>query len=204
MLMNELGIDSARVVGNSMGGFVAVELAIRYPARVERLVLAAPSVLSIEGIRTERGDGLRHAAEELVFSTIGWVSARAPILARRERLRSTLLRLVAAHPDRLAPELVAEQVRGFGKPGFAGGLSALCSHPIRKRLGEIGCPTLIVWGTRDLLVPVWEAARFRRLIPGSRTLVYRDTGHVTMMERPARFNADVRAFLQAPGHGAGG
>ena len=197
-LMDILGIDEVRLVGNSMGGFIGAELAIRFPARIERLALAAPSVLSIEGIRTQHQHGLRHEVEELMLSSIGWASAQAAALARRPRLRSTLFRLVAAHPGRLPQPLLAAQVGAFGTPGFADALSALCSYPIRERLGEIACPTLIVWGTRDVLVPVWEAARFARRVPGSRRLIYRDTGHVSMLERPARFNADVHAFLQEP------
>jgi len=197
-LMDILGIGEVRLVGNSMGGFIGAELAIRFPARIERLALAAPSVLSIEGIRTQRQDGLRHRVEDAAFSTIGWVSAHAPDLAHRPRLREALFLLVAAHPGRLPQPLLAEQARGFGKPGLADALSALCSYPIRERLGEIACPTLIVWGTRDVLVPVWEAARFARRVPGSRRLIYRDTGHVSMLERPARFNADVHAFLREP------
>ncbi|MGH2941779.1 MAG: alpha/beta fold hydrolase, partial [Solirubrobacteraceae bacterium] len=57
-LMTELGIDSAQIVGNSMGGFIGAELAIQHPARLERLVLVAAAGLSIEDIRTVRTQGL--------------------------------------------------------------------------------------------------------------------------------------------------
>ena len=59
-LMTELGIDSAPIIGNSMGGFIGAELAIQHPARLERLVLVAAAGLSVEYIRTERTQGLRH------------------------------------------------------------------------------------------------------------------------------------------------
>ena len=72
----------------------------------------------------------------------------------------------------------------------------MCRYPLRDRLEKIECPTLIIWGTKDRLVPVKDAAIFEELIPDSRKVVYSDTGHVPMMERPARFNADVRAFLE--------
>jgi pimeloyl-ACP methyl ester carboxylesterase len=195
-LLDVLEIDSVRLVGNSMGGFIGAELAIRCPARIERLVLAAAAGLSVEFIRTQRKEGLRHRAENIAFFNIGWLASRSPTVARRRRLRSALLLLVAAHPDRLPPPLTYEQVKGSGKPGFSDALDALCSYPIRKRLCEIECPTLIVWGDKDRLVPLKDATVFEELISDSRKVIYTDTGHLTMLERPARFNADVRSFLQ--------
>jgi pimeloyl-ACP methyl ester carboxylesterase len=195
-LLDVLEIDSVRLVGNSMGGFIGAELAIRCPARIERLVLAAAAGLSVEFIRTQRKEGLRHRAENIAFFNIGWLASRSPTVARRRRLRSALLLLVAAHPDRLPPPLTYEQVKGSGKPGFSDALDALCSYPIRKRLCKIECPTLIVWGDKDRLVPLKDATVFEELISDSRKVIYTDTGHLTMLERPARFNADVRSFLQ--------
>ena len=195
-LLDVLGVGEVRIVANSMGGFVGADLAIRYPARVERLVLAAAAGLSVEFIRTRRKEGLRHRAENVVFSGIGRVASFSPLLAGRGRLRSALLLLFTAHPARLPSQLAYEQIKGSGKPGFSGALDALCSYPIREQLAEIACPTLIVWGSRDLLVPVKDAALFERLISDARVVIYKDTGHLTMLERPARFNADVHAFLQ--------
>ena len=116
------------------------------------------------------------------------------------RLRHALLLTVAAHPQKLPGPLAAQQVLGSGKPGFSDALEAMCRYPLRDRLEKIACPTLIVWGDKDILVPVKDAAIFEELIPDSRKIIYKDTGHVSMMERPARFNSDVKAFLdEAPG-----
>ena len=196
-LLDALEIDEpVRLIGNSMGGFIGAELAIRYPKRVERLVLVAAAGLSVEHIRTQRTEGLRHRAENLAFFNIGWVASRSPAVARRRRLRSALLLIVAAHPDRLPAPLTYELVKGSGKPGFPDALEALCRYPIRERLPEIECPTLIVWGDKDRLVPLKDASVFEELIEDSRKVVYKDTGHLTMLERPQRFNDDVRAFLE--------
>jgi len=194
-LMTELGIDSAQIVGNSMGGFIGAELAIQYPARVERLVLVAAAGLSVEFIRTQRKQGLRHQAENIVFFNLGWIASRSHTVAARRRLRSALLLLVAAHPSKLPAALTIEQVKGSGKPGFSDALEAMFHYPLRDRLEKIGCPTFIVWGDKDRLVPVRDAAVFEKLIDDSRAVIYKDTGHVTMMERPARFNRDVHRFL---------
>ncbi len=199
-LMEELDIEEARIVGNSMGGFIGAELAIKHPARVERLVLVAAAGLSIESIRTERTTGLRHRAENIVFFTLGHIASRSHQVALRPRLRHALLLTVAAHPQKLPGPLAAQQVLGSGKPGFSDALEAMCRYPLRDRLEKIGCPTLIVWGEKDILVPVKDAAIFEELIPDSRKVIYEDTGHVSMMERPERFNSDVKAFLdEAPG-----
>ncbi|MEA2190977.1 MAG: hypothetical protein QOI73_1098 [Solirubrobacteraceae bacterium] len=196
-LLDVLEIEQpVRLVGNSMGGFIGAELAIRYPARIERLVLVAAAGLSVENIRTKREKGLRHRAENIAFFNIGWVAARSPTVVRRPRLRSAVMLLVVAHPDRLPPELTFEQVKGSGKDGFPGALEALCNYPIRERLPEIECPTFIVWGDKDRLVPLKDASVFEELIDDSRKVVYEDTGHLTMLERPARFNRDVYEFLQ--------
>jgi pimeloyl-ACP methyl ester carboxylesterase len=112
--------------------------------------------------------------------------------------------IVAHRPDRLPGPLVAEQVRGSGKPGFLPALDALTDYPIRDRLGEIACPTLIVWGAEDKLVPARDADEFARLIPNSRKVVWAQTGHVAMLERPEAFNALVQAFLdEEPGERVG-
>jgi pimeloyl-ACP methyl ester carboxylesterase len=194
-LMTELGIDSAQIVGNSMGGFIGAELAIQYPARVERLVLVAAAGLSIEYIRTVRTHGVRHRAENVAFFSLGWLASRSDQVALRPRLRHALLLLVAAHPAQLPGPLAAEQVLGSGKPGFSDALEAMCRYPLRDRLEKISCPALIVWGTKDRLVPLKDAAVFEKLVADSRKVIYEDTGHVPMMERPARFNDDVQAFL---------
>ena len=103
-------------------------------------------------------------------------------------------------PTCFPPPLVAEQIRGSGKPGFVDALDALTDYPIRDRLPEIACPTLIVWGEDDKLVPVRDADEFERLIPDARKVVFPDTGHVAMLERPRGVQRAARGL---PGRGAG-
>ncbi|HEX4106822.1 MAG TPA: alpha/beta hydrolase [Solirubrobacteraceae bacterium] len=192
-LLGELGVDAAAVVGNSMGGFIGAELAIRFSTRVERLVL-----VSAAGITVEHQRGTYEFARRVarVLTAYGaWLSAHSDTVVRRPRLRRGVLRAVAADPSAIPPPLAAEQVRGSGKPGFIDALDALTSYPIRERLPEIACPTLIVWGDEDRLVPLRDADVFAQTIPRARKIVYRHTGHVAMLERPAEFNRDLAAFL---------
>ncbi|HEX2016783.1 MAG TPA: alpha/beta fold hydrolase [Solirubrobacteraceae bacterium] len=194
-LCDQLDVDAAAFVGNSMGGFTGAELAISFPERVERLVLVAAAGLTIEHQRSERGLALLRRAENVLAFYTGWVASRSENVARRPRLRRATLALVARHPERLPGPLAAEQIRGSGTPGFIDALDALTDYPIRARLGEIACPTLIVWGTHDRLVPVRDASEFERLIPNARKVVFDDTGHVPMLERPAAFNRALQDFL---------
>lgn len=194
-VLDELDVSAAAVVGNSMGGFIGAEVAIASPERVERLVLVSAAGLSIEYRRDEHVLRVLRRLERRLTAQGAWLASRSETIVRRRRLRRALLAVVASHPELLPGPLSAEQLRGSGKPGFVDALDALTSYPIRARLGEIACPTLIVWGDKDHLVPVRDAFEFERLIPNSRKVIYRDTGHVAMLERPLAFNALLEEFL---------
>jgi pimeloyl-ACP methyl ester carboxylesterase len=133
-------------------------------------------------------------ARGLAIAT-AWAASRHEALARRPRLRRLALRFVVRHPERLSAPLAYELMEGSGRAGFLPALEALLSYPLRDRLGEIACPTLIVWGDRDQIVPVGDAHRFERLIPDARAVILPDTGHVTMLERPLIFNGLLAGFL---------
>jgi pimeloyl-ACP methyl ester carboxylesterase len=195
-LLGKLGVSAAAVVGNSMGGFVAAELAIGFPERVERLVLVSAAGLSTYNHpQGTRALPRLQRAERIVAAYAGWVAAHSDIVARRRGLRNATLGFVAAHPGQLPAALAAEQIRGAGKPGFLQGLAANLDYDFSHRLGEIVCPTLIVWGDRDRVITVRDAERFAELISGSRKVIFEDTGHVAMLERPAEFNALLEEFL---------
>jgi 4,5:9,10-diseco-3-hydroxy-5,9,17-trioxoandrosta-1(10),2-diene-4-oate hydrolase len=194
-LLEHLGVGPAIVVGNSMGGFIAAEIAIQFPARVDRLVLVSAAGLTVEHQGHDRILGLLRYGQWLLSAWGGFVGARSDAIAGRTRTRRMLMRLVTSSPERLPPPLVSEQIRGAGKAGFVDALDALTHYPIRTRLGGIGCPTLIVWGADDHLVPVRDADEFEALIPGARKVVWPETGHLAMLERPVAFNALVEAFV---------
>jgi pimeloyl-ACP methyl ester carboxylesterase len=197
-LLGELGIDAAVLVGNSMGGFIAAELAIAFPQRVERLVLVSAAGISTTAQAqpgTVRVVPALRRLERVLAMSGAWVASKSDTVARRARLREALLNVVVRHPGRLAPALAAEQLRGAGKPGFLQGLQAVLDYDIRERLPEIACPTLIVWGAGDRLITVKDADVFAELIPNSRKVVFADTGHMAMLERPAEFNALLADFL---------
>jgi pimeloyl-ACP methyl ester carboxylesterase len=195
-LMGKLGVDAAAFVGNSMGGFISAELAISFPQRVERLVLVSAAGLSTyQERRAELAlPGLRRA-ERVVAASAAWFATRSDTLMRRPRLREAALNLVVRHPTQLPAPVTAEQVRGAGKPGFIQALAATIQYDLHDRLPEIACPTLIVWGENDWLISAGDADVFAELIADSRRVIFEDTGHMAMLERPAAFNALLRDFL---------
>jgi pimeloyl-ACP methyl ester carboxylesterase len=194
-LLDALGIDRAVVVGNSMGGFIGAEVAIAFGTRVDRLVLVSAAGISIEHQRNERVLRYLERLDDVLILSGGWMATRSAGLAKRKRARRQIMRLVAHRAQDLPAPLIAEQVMGSGKPGFVPALDALTDYPIRDRLSEIRCPVLVVWGEEDRLVPVRDAYIFGELIPSSRVVVWPETGHVAMLERPAAFNALVDEFL---------
>ncbi|HEY5288298.1 MAG TPA: alpha/beta hydrolase [Solirubrobacteraceae bacterium] len=195
-LLETLGVSAATVVGNSMGGFVSTELAIAYPQRVERLVLISAAGISTYRHRdVERIEPYLRRLAPILAAYTGWTATRSDWMSRRAGLRNLSLGFVARHPSRLPAALAAEQMRGAGKPGFMQALRANIDYPIRERLPEIACPTLIVWGAEDKVIPVSDASVFEELIPNSRKVIFEDTGHVAMLERPASFNRLLRDFI---------
>jgi pimeloyl-ACP methyl ester carboxylesterase len=90
-------------------------------------------------------------------------------------------------------------MKGAGKPGFDEALRASLDYDFRERLPEVKVPTLIVWGEKDSIIPVRDADEFERLIEDSRKVVMKDTGHISMAERPEAFNDLLVDFLAETG-----
>lgn len=191
-----LSIDAATVVGNSMGGYIAAELAIASPQRVERLMLVSAAGITAEYLRRER----IMTGARVVAAVATRAAARHAWFARRPGLRRIALSFVVRHPNRLSAPIAHELMEGSGKAGFLPAMEAILEHRISERLPQVACPTFVLWGEDDRVIPVRDAERFGELIPDARVVVLPDTGHVAMLERPGSFNALLEAFLsEAPG-----
>jgi len=187
-----LGAESVSIVGNSMGGFIGGELALSFGTRVERLVLVSAAGLSTEHLAQTPSVALAR----LVTAGLPYTRRFQESVVRRPRLRRAAMQWVIRYPERLSLPLAQELVLSFGKPGFVPALKALLEYSYRDRLARIEIPVLIVWGRNDLLVPVGDAEHYRQLIgENARVVVFEDTGHAPMLERPTRFNELLRGFL---------
>jgi pimeloyl-ACP methyl ester carboxylesterase len=195
-LARQVGVERAVVVGNSMGGFVSSEVAIQFPEFVERLMLVSAAGISSASVSRAPVMTLGRVGQALTAVT----AARHRQMAARPLTRHFAMALVARHPARLKPDLVWEGfMTGAGRPGFQDALRANLEYDFRDRLSEIRCPTLIVWGGSDAVIPVRDADEYERLIEDSRKVVMEDTGHISMAERPAAFNDLLLDFIAETG-----
>lgn len=190
-----IALQRCVLVGNSMGGFVAAEVAIADPGRAERLVLISAA-------------GISHArmARAPATTMARFARAATPLALRyrqralsRPTLRHWALRNVFYKPAALRPELLWENLEtGLNAPGFLAAVEGLVGYDVTDRLPEIEELALIVWGRHDRVVPPRDGLEFERLIPNSELVVFDRCGHVPQMEKPARFNALLEEFLTKP------
>jgi len=192
-LLERLGVQRAVLVGSSLGGEVAWRAATLAPARVERLVLVAPTGAP---------------PDPAVARPLPWTIAHTPVLNRaiewvlpRELVRASLAEAWgdAAGPPR---ELVD---RHHGLLLREGNRRALMQRLAQWQPGaqpdlvaQVSQPVLLVWGGRDRLVPVAAAQWFDTQIADSRVVVFDELGHLPHEEDPARTLVPVAAFLGVP------
>ena len=191
---DQLDLGEVVVIGNSMGGFVSAEVAIQFPERVERLVLVSAAGITVNSLRHGPVMAWGRAAAMAGARSV----AEKRMVIRRPRLRHLAFGLITRHPSRIPAETLFEMSMGAGRRGFLPALEAHLDYDFRERLPEIRCPTLIVWGEDDVIIPARDADEYERSIKGSRKIVFDDTGHVPMIERPVTFNDCVLEFLREP------
>ena len=198
-LMVALGMERATVVGHSLGGGVAMQLAYQFPERCERLVLVSSGGLGKEVAAILRAVCLPGSELVLPFVLAPQVQrllASVGGLAGRLGLRPTVR---GAEVWRSYTGLT--EIRG--RTAFVHTIRSVIDVTgqrvsARDRLylaGEI--PTLIVWGDRDRIIPVAHAHATHELIPGSRLEIVRGVGHFLPFEAPAEFLRALLGFIDA-------
>ncbi len=187
-----LSLQSATIVGNSMGGFVAAEVALDEPRWIDRLVLVSAAGISHATMRRE--PVLAGARMLAAFNPIALhMSTRG---LRRPGIRQLSFSGVFRHPQRIRRELLYEfSASAIGTDGFVPAIASLTGYDFLDRLPSIAAPTLLIWGRDDLVVPASDAVGYSDRIPGCELQIFAETGHVPMAERPMRFNRVVSEFL---------
>ena len=175
-ILDDLGVQTASLLGLSLGGTVAMWVAANHPDRVDSLVAACtsshwpPAELWSERIELVRRTG----TEALLPALLGrWFS---PGFTERR-------------PD--AADMVASMLASASPEGYAGCCAALAEVDLRPDLGRISAPTLVLAGAEDPAVPIETAAALAASIPGASLNVIAGGAHLVNIERPERFTAAV-------------
>jgi pimeloyl-ACP methyl ester carboxylesterase len=194
------GLRRPVVAGHSLGGLVALRLALRRAGDVAGVVLAGAAGFSPSGRRAE------HAV--IISSLVRPGRLLAPyrgLVARSRALRAAALGWGVADVDSLSPGAIEGFLAGPALHTDTGSAArALVIDDFRDRVADIRCPSLVLWGARDKLTPVSDAYDYARRL-GSRLRVIPDCGHLLIGERPdacymaiAEFSDRVRQLDEAP------
>jgi pimeloyl-ACP methyl ester carboxylesterase len=187
-----LGVGDCALIGNSLGGFISAEAAIHRPKWFERLVLVSAAGISHARMQREPAE----AAARMAVAAAPIALRMQAAAMRRRRIRWAAFRSLVNYPLKLRSELLYEFFsNGAGAKGFLPAVSALIGYDILDRLEEVDVPTLIVWGRYDRIVPPGDAREYGRRLRNSRTVIFDNTGHLPMAERPVRFNRVLETFL---------
>lgn len=187
-LMDALGIESAHIFGVSMGGLIAQVLALDYPDRVKKVAL---------GCTTHGG---RHAVqpEQAVMAVLA--QAADPNLSAEEVVRNKVPFILSERFIREKPERVEEFVRlalqySPTPEGAAGQMGALSVFNVKRRLGEIRCPVLVITGSEDRMMPPDNSKLLAGGIPGAEFHMVEGAGHSFFFEKPGEVNKVLIDFF---------
>jgi pimeloyl-ACP methyl ester carboxylesterase len=182
-----LGVTAPGVVGTSLGGWLAAEVASRYPERVGRLVLINPAGLHVEGapIGEIFGRNPGELADDL------FAGDSHPIAAMMHQLASLTEDKLAQVPfDLLRPTL--QSLQATAKVAWN---PYLHNPKLPKRLGRVTAPTLVLHGEADRLIPAAHAETYAALIPGARLVHAPGGAHLMVLEVPEVVTPLVREGL---------
>jgi len=182
-VLDAAGLERAHVVGASLGGMVAQELALAHPQRVDKLVLVCT---------TPGGVGAFPMPERTV-ALLAQAQALDPLDALRRFVANSLS---SRAPTELVDEVFAYRVEHPpDADGWQAQLAAGTSHDALARIGNLGVPTLVVHGTEDHVVDHRNALLLAERIPGARLELVEDAGHLLFWEDAERIASLVTEFL---------
>jgi pimeloyl-ACP methyl ester carboxylesterase len=187
-LLDAARVHRADIVGLSWGGLLAQEFYRRHAARVRSLVLA------------DTYAGWKGSLPEPIPQERLAACLRDASLPPSEFVPRYLPSMFSESPGPEVREGLASIMSEFHPVGFRLMATAVAHADTRDLLPKIHVPTLLVWGDADVRSPMTVAHQMRDAIPGARLSVIAGAGHVSNLEEPARFNAEVRAFCSTVGN----
>jgi 3-oxoadipate enol-lactonase len=186
-VLDEAGVGRAHVVGTSLGGMVAQELALGHPDRVDRLVLAC----------TTPGGPKAHPMPQRTLTLMAEAATREPAVALRRFVENALApATVAEHPE-LVDRILAHRIATAQDPvAWAAQAAAGATFDAFERLGALAARALVQHGDEDVVVDPRNADLLVELLPDARLERLQGTGHLFFWEAPERFVSSVSAFLE--------
>jgi 3-oxoadipate enol-lactonase len=182
-LLGALEIDSAHVLGISMGGMIAQELALGHAERVRTLTL---------GCTYCGGEGSALASETVMRKLAAAMASGDRERALRAGWEMNVSSAMAADDRAYARFREIGMQRAVAVPVIIEQLQACAAHDANARLAQLAMPTLVVHGTEDQLLPVQNGRLIASLIPAARLEIFDDVGHLFFWERPERSAELVR------------
>jgi len=181
-LLRKLGLKGAVVVGQSLGGMIACDLAAVYPDLFSKLVCLAPAGL----FRDDAPPAVAELYSSAPETVPGYVFHDPSIPAAQAMFA------LPENPEEI-PGAIAQNVWTLGCAGKF--MWPFPEHGLRSRLHRIATPTLVLWGKQDRLMPVAYAEDFEAGIGDCSVKLYDDCGHVLQVEKLDQALADVRSFI---------
>lgn len=181
-VLDAAGVESAHVIGASMGGMIAQELALRYPERVQSLMLACT---------TSRG--LLGKWPEFRYGPHQWPSESREA---RERSLRTLLYADTTPAGRIEEDLRVRCACAWCYKGFLNQFAGILMWSAYRRLPRISAPTLVLHGDQDRLVPPENGRVIASRIPGARFQLIRNAGHILITDQPEACIQSICGFLE--------
>jgi 3-oxoadipate enol-lactonase len=186
-LLRSLDIATAHVFGFSMGGMIALNLVLRNPDQIDRLILGCttaggrlattpePDVIAALTHPVTCGDRYQDFLNGMEISlSSGFITRQAETIKR-------LAEMAAANPQ--------------SAQAYLSQLQAVLSHDVADRLDEIRKPVLVLHGDADRLIPPENGRALADHIPGAKLILYEGAGHMFFIEQAAKVNGDIREFL---------
>jgi pimeloyl-ACP methyl ester carboxylesterase len=176
-LIDTLGLEKPFIIGHSLGGWLAAEIAVWYPERVGKLVLSNAAGIRVKG--SPIADLFAMNPQEVIAACFENPMAALPLM-----------------PPEVNVDYLFAQYRQLTT------LASLAWNPnydpkLERRLAGITCPTLVIWGEKDRLIPPVYGDAFHKHIPGSQLVKLTSTGHMPMFEQHEEWTQQIANFLLA-------
>ncbi|MCC6778282.1 MAG: alpha/beta fold hydrolase [Hyphomicrobiales bacterium] len=176
--LEQLDLRGVHLIGSSLGGWIAAELAVRNSTRLASLTLVGAAGIHVEGV--EQVDTFLSSEQQRIRDLFYDQDLAEAVIANSERPEMA----DAALKNRMMTAKLSWQPRSY-------------DPHLRKWLHRIKVPTLIFWGAHDRLFPMDYAVVYQQLIPGSKAVVLPECGHLPHVEKGDEFAAELESFIGA-------